>query len=253
MNKNIWEGIYKSFKEAPVVGKGFNSDQWIRSSRKKALKLLANLKRKKTIPEVVAYRTSLLPFLAALMNSKSGKIKILDFGGGLGITYIQVISSLVNNENIEYHIVENEKICKEAERIFRDDEKVHFHTSLPNNSNEVDIVHLSSSLHYIENWKELIIKLADYQPEYFVFVDLPAGDIPTYVTAQNYYESKIPVWFFNVNEVINVMSSVDFKLLFKSLFIATILGKEQEIPQDNFPKEYRLRNSCNLLFSRSSK
>ncbi len=249
MNKGIWEGVYKSFKEVRAVGKGFNSDQWLSSSRKKTLELLANLKIEKPDSEVVAYRTSLLPFLVAVINGKSGKIKILDFGGGLGITYIQVISALVNNQNVEYHIVENENICKEGKLIFRDEERVHFHTSLPNDLKEVDIVHMCSALHYVENWKALISKLVDYQPEHFLFVDLTAGDIPTHVSAQNYYESRIPVWFLNIDEVIDVMSSVNFKLLFKSAYAGAYLGKEQKMLQ--IPKEYRLGNTCNLLFSRS--
>ena len=112
---------------------------------------------------------------------------------------------------------------------------------------------ICSALQYVENWRALIGKLADCQPEYFMFDALSAGDIPTYATAQNYYESKIPYWFFNIDDMITAMSSVNFKLLFRSARISTVLGQEQELPQSNFPEEYRLGNPCNLLFCRKDK
>jgi hypothetical protein len=77
-----------------------------------------------------------------------------------------------------------------------------------------------------------------------------AGDIPTYVSIQNYYGSRIPVWFFNVNEIIEVMSGEGLELINKSTYISRILGIEQPYPQENFEDLYKLGNSCNLLFAR---
>ncbi len=252
MNYNIWEGIYNSFKECPKCGKGFEGETWVSQSLDRTNKLLDAVKENKTISSVVAYRTSLLPFLTALVLEKSEnkKVSILDFGGGLGFTYIPVIYGCAEEQSIDYHIVDSKNTCIMGKRIFKNDKRIHFYTSLPQKMLTLDIIHLGSSLQYIEDWKDLINSLAEYRPQYFLFTDLIAGDIPTYVTAQNYYKSKIPCWFFNINDIIKIMSSVNFKLLFKSSYTGNFLGKEQEMPQDNFPEEYRLRNSCNLLFSR---
>lgn len=111
---------------------------------------------------------------------------------------------------------------------------------------------MGSSLHYIEDWQNMLHRLCRYQPEYFLIMDLPAGDIPTFATAQNYYDSKIPVWFFNVNEVIEVVKINGFKLVFKSAYIAAILGDESPFRLDNFDKKYRIDNACNLLFIKES-
>ena len=126
---------------------------------------------------------------------------------------------------------------------------IQFHTELPK-LDRIDIVHAGSSLQYIEDWKVMLRKLSNYAPDYMLLEDLYAGDIPTYSTAQYYYGSLIPCWFFNINEIIEQMKSLEYKLQFKSTFVAKILGIEQESPQKNFPKKYRLGHACNLLFVR---
>lgn len=256
MSFNIWEGIYNSFKECPKNGAGYKSETWVSRSLERIKKLLDSAKEKRTIPTVAAYHASLLPLLVALVTEKkeNKKINILDFGGGLGFTYIPVIKSCEYHQYIDYHIVETENICEVGRRIFNDDARIHFYTSLPKKIKTMDIVHLGSSTHYIEDWRTLINELAGYNPQYFLFTDLPAGDIPTYASVQNYYESRIPCWFFNIHDIIDQMFEVKFRLLFKSSFTGIYLGKEQEVSQllDNFPEEYRLKNTCSLLFSRES-
>jgi putative methyltransferase (TIGR04325 family) len=183
MIENIWEGVYSDFKEVPVSGTGFNGDKWATNSLKKISELLEAAKKQGTILSVVAYRASLLPLLAALVREEAGMVSILDFGGSLGFTYVPVALALVEKSCLDYHIVDVERICESGTRLFENDDRVHFHTLLPSIP-EVDIVHMGSSLQYIRDWKELVNKLADYQPRYFMFTDLPAGDIPTYATAQ---------------------------------------------------------------------
>jgi putative methyltransferase (TIGR04325 family) len=105
-------------------------------------------------------------------------------------------------------------------------------------------------MQYVEDWKGILQKFAEYNPSYILLADLPAGKIPTYATVQNHYEAKIPYWFFNVDEVIETMSIEDYKLILKTKCIDKRLGIEQSLLQDNFPKEYRVGDTCNLLFVR---
>lgn len=249
MDITIWEGIYKDFQENPSLGGGFDGDTWINNLSKKLSKILDDSKKKKIIPEIVAYKDSLLPFLVAIIVQRSGKAGILDVGGGLGIAYLQVINALAEAEGVDYHIVEKEKVCEAGRKIFQNDKRVHFYMSLPGNL-EIDIVHMGGVLCYIKDWKAYLYDLLKYKPEYFLFTNLNAGEIPHYATFQNYYRSKIPCWFFNINDVIDAMKTMGFKLSFKSTYAGTYLGKEQDIPQDNFPEKYRLKNSCSILFTR---
>lgn len=156
----------------------------------------------------------------------------------------------MDNKNIDYHIVENKSVCIAGEDLFKKDKKIQYHESFPEKLGNVDVLYICSVLQYIEDWQGLIHRLADYHPRYILFEDLFAGDMQAYVSIQNYYGSKIPHWFLNIDEVLKLMKKEKYKLILKSSFLATILGKEQELPMDNLPKECRLKHTCDLIFRR---
>ncbi len=248
--EHIWEGVYKGFDEAPVIGEGFKSQRWVNQSLEKVTSLIEQARSSASVPSTVVHRDNLLPFLASLLSHGSEKISILDFGGGLGATFVSVSQSVDPKKGFEYHIVDLDTICELGTEIFKNDDRISFHSSLPDNLPAVDIVHIESALQYVEEWKEVLGRLAGYNAEYFLFTNLSAGDIPTYATTQQYYESRIPYWFFNLDEVVTAVTKLGYSLQFKSTYIHRILGEEQEFPQDNFPENLRLGNSCNLLFRR---
>lgn len=247
----IWEGVYGTFDETPAVGEGFRSQRWVEQSLKNVTSLLKQAKDSSSVPSSVVHRDNLLPFLASLLGHGSERVSILDFGGGLGATYVSVSQSVDSQQGFEYHIVDLDKICEIGTELFKDDDRIHFHSSLPDSLEDVDIVHIESSLQYVEEWEDILGKLAGFDAKFFLFTNLSAGDIPTYATTQQYYESRIPYWFFNLDEVVTTLSKLGYSLQFKSTYIHRILGEEQKFPQNNFPEKLRLGNSCNLLFRRA--
>jgi putative methyltransferase (TIGR04325 family) len=245
----IWEGVYKDLSEVPTAGPGFCGAKWLTACSEKTSQLLKLASENCSVPRTIADKSCLLPFLAAMLAEDAARLRILDFGGGLGSTYVSVASSLPT-KNLDYVVVEGSEVCSAAKKIFAGDSRVRFVTAIPESLHGVDIVHLGSSLHYVAKWKEVLRCLAGLNSRYWLFTDLVAGDIPTYASAQNYYDSKIPVWFFNFREVTSEVESLGFKLVFKSIYLGTYLGKEGPIPQNNFPEHLRLDHSCNVLFSR---
>jgi putative methyltransferase (TIGR04325 family) len=189
----------------------------------------------------------LLVSLVASECLGSGKLTILDYGGAMGVAYLHLLSNLIDHDLINYHIVETESICKKSIQLWKGYDRVHFHSELPNlNDNDIDIVYLGGVLQYIEDYADLIKTLFAYQPKYFLFTKLTAGNIPTYATAQkNLPGATIPSWMFNVDEIIKIMNGYNYKLIYKGIL-------EQRYNQNNFPAKYRLTNPCNLLFSRIS-
>src|SRR6185436_6205302 len=109
-----------------------------------------------------------------------------------------------------------------------------------------------SSLHYIDDWKQLVKQLAAYQPKYFMLTDVPAGNMASYVTAQNYYDSKIPARIFNIQEISAELAANSFSLLFHSRFEGTYFGKVQPMPMDNFPEDLRVGDTSSLLYGRDA-
>jgi putative methyltransferase (TIGR04325 family) len=251
MSKPIWQGVYKSFKDAPSSGPGFNGERWIQNALEKINAARQDAQKKGTVLSVTQYRESLLPLVAAIVMNAFEGLKILDFGGGVGSSYYQVLHGLPRTGNFEFHVVEIDALCKVGKEYFTNEPHIFFHSSPPREEGlSFDVVHMGSSLHYCEQWEELLSSLCRYKPRYFLFTDLPAGDIPTFATVQSYYTSKIPVWFFNIDEVIGAMRNQKYHLVFKSAYVATLLGQEREIPQDNFEEQYRLGHTCSLLFAK---
>lgn len=244
-NAYIWKGIYSRYQDVPATGDGFNGDYWITRTRSYTEEALTASRESRFVPSGVVGEHMILPLLASLVCNSRGRVNILDFGGGMGIAYIHTVSSLVNCQSINFHIVESQRVTEEGMRLFEHDKRVHFHSTLPAHLADLDIVHMSSALQYVEDYSSLLKTLAGYNAKYFLFVKLSAGDFPTYATAQkNVPGSTLPYWFINAREVVELMATCGYSLIYKSAL-------EQEYDQDNFPQEYRLGRTSNLLFSRN--
>jgi putative methyltransferase (TIGR04325 family) len=240
----IWEGVYQHYRDVPSSGAGYESERLVKDTLVHTHNLLAISKRYRSAPTETIGEHALLPLLVSAICEEKSTLRVLDFGGGMGIAYVHLVSSVVNWRRIDYHIVENNAMCDAGKQLFANDAHMHFHSTLPANLSDVDIVYVSSALQYIEDYRGLLKVLCSYQPRYFLFVKLSSGNIPTYATAQkNLPGTVIPYWFLNVDEITNAMAENGYCLIFKSAL-------EREYDQSNFPKAYRLGRACNLLFSR---
>lgn len=247
--KPIWEGVYNSFCKVPAKGAGFDGETWIRNLQKKIIELKNNSELNVPLPPPSNYREALLPLLASLVVNEQRKARILDFGGGIGLAYYQTIYGLPRPTCIDYHIVERESVCRAGTQFFRaTDDNPFFHSLLPEGENEFDIVHAGSALQYIDDWRQVASRLCSLSRKYLLLVDIPAGNNPTFAAAQNYYGSKIPVWFFNIEEFLSFIGSRGYNLLLKSAFQPTILGVEQSLPMQNYEEKYQIKTACNLFF-----
>lgn len=254
MIDNLWEGIYGHFRDVPAKGGGHQGSEWLEKSIARAKEQLAQLAQSGSVPASPAYDASLLPMLAATVGAGLGgkrPLRVVDFGGGLGSAYLPCRAALAHEIRLDFHIVEMPEMVEAGKELFADNDEVTFHSELPEVAARVDIVHLGSSLHYVEDWQGLLGRLAAFDPDHFLFTDLAAGDNPTFATAQVYYDSRIPVWMFNLSEIVDRMAGLGWRPLFKATFRASLFGSHvAELPQKNFPKEYRLGNSCHLLLGR---
>ncbi len=246
MSITVWEGIYNSFREAPFIGDGFHGNLWINKSLEKITTIKNDFYEKGY--SFSTCRNFVLPVLASMLYAKGKKTKILDVGGGLGFEYYPILQSLTSEKNFEFHVLDVEEICLAGTRFFKKQQNIMFHSKLPEHINDFDIIHLGSSLQYIENWQYFLGRLCKLTPMYIVFTDLLAGDINTFITIQNYYSSKIPVCFFNIDEIISVLNNKHYNLIYKTIYLASIRGVEQKLPLKNFPKEFRIDHSLNCIF-----
>ena len=247
----IWEGIYPDFQSAMLDAKGvgFSSDVYRNRSLAAANECLDALKSNSPIPTFHKQRSTYLPITVAMMLGGNKQVNILDFGGGLGIGYMTLSECLpVELKRVSYTIVEVPEVTKIGTDL-HDGRSVIYTQNIPI-GRKFDLVHAASSFQYIENWKNLIRKFSNLNPEFILLSDVFAGSIKTYVTLQNYYESKIPHWFLDLTELLDTFDRFGFRLIMKSYATSRRLDKEDTLPMDNFPADMRLTQSLHLLLQK---
>jgi putative methyltransferase (TIGR04325 family) len=248
---NTWEGIYESFEEASrdVTGLGFNGDTWRTRTLTSAKECLEALRLGEPIPSFYKQRSTFLPPVVGMLLKDKTSLSILDLGGGLGIGYMSLAECIPSySEKINYTIIEVPEICETGKKLFPKGEITYMDT-LPTEGG-YDLIHSASALQYIDDWQGLLRKFAILNAEYIFLSDVFTGNIPSFVTLQNYYGSKIPHWFLNFDELLLFISSLGYEMVMKSFVSSRRLDVEDILPMDNLPEENRLKQSVHLLFHR---
>lgn len=259
----IWDGVYERFAQAPDVGAGFASEAWLADmERYTSSALRAPGTAGVGIPGNVPQYHALAALLVASLASLDRPVRVLDFGGGMGIGAVNM-RRCIQSESLmltapahrepalEYLIVDNQGSCERGRRLFAECSapgfmSVKFMTELPEfgDNGAVDVVVLSSVLQFVEKYEELLTQLARFAPRFWLFTFVPAGEIPTFVSAQlNVPGSVLPVWFFNLRELVEKVEALGYQLIFKSAL-------DRVFDMSNFPLTHQLPRQCNLLFRR---
>ena len=246
----IWEGIFKDFKCAKNYsdGSGFSGKTYNKKAIDSAKECIDSLAINKPIPFFHKQRSVLLPPVVGMMLNKEPKINVLDFGEGLGIGYMILKESIPNAKSkIDYTIIELPEICEQGKDLHKNE--IHFIDSF-SGLNEFQLIHSSSAIQYVNDWKSLVNKFCSLNPSHILMSDVFAGDFKTFVTLQNYYSNKIPHWFFNTSEFVEIFDSNGYYLEMKSDVSAKRLNFYDELPMKNFDKKNRLKYTSHMLFSK---
>jgi putative methyltransferase (TIGR04325 family) len=238
----IWDGIYENFAQVPSLGDGFASDVWLSETQRYTQAAVMALRNNRgEIPENVAPYHVLFSVLVASLSLER-PVRVVDYGGGIGIGFASLRRSIRGQAAVEYLVVDNEQSCERGRQLFADFPKVRFTSELPRAAGVVDVLVLSSVLQFVENYEALLSELAGLGPRFWMFTFVPAGDIPTFATAQlNVPGSILPAWFFNVRELVEKVEALGYGLLFKSAL-------DRVFDMSNFPPTHQLKRHCNLLF-----
>lgn len=248
----IWEGVYASFAAAPAVGPGFDGEIWRERSLLSVRDALARLAAGESLDYSLRQRNAIMPSVVATLLSRQAGVSLLDFGGGLGTAFVALSSALGGNiARVDYRVVEVETICRAGRDLFATGARPSFEPELPSGET-FDVVQASSSMQYIEDWRGVLRRLAEYRAEYLVFGDLLIGDFASYVTLQNYYGSRIRSWFLNAKDFIDEVKLQGYQLALRSPCDTRILGAVGPLPMDNFPPQLRVERTSHLLFTKTA-
>jgi len=83
---------------------------------------------------------------------KKSEVNIFDFGGGMGVSYIDCLSYLPKFNKIKFHVLDLKRTCELGRKIFNNNDNIIFHDDIPMDLKNVNIVHLGSSLQYVEDY-----------------------------------------------------------------------------------------------------
>lgn len=243
-HKPIWNGIYAAAGDIPSQGEGFNGTAWTELARSWIEPLLAAHESEGAIPDDGSHRIFL--GVAALLARLRGSLRVVDFGGGLGDPYILLIESLRDTSMIDYRVVELPQMCAEGRKVFQKYPGIQFQPSFPPVTFAPDIVYTNGALQFLPDYRKTIATMADYSAPLMLFTELPGGKISTFASAQTNVFGQAAVWFFNIDEIVELVSGRGYILALDSRF-------EFGDGQTTFPPAHnrQLRNYHTLLFCRS--
>ena len=249
MPYKVFEGSFKEFKEVgnlSFFGEDFYSE-----------KKIENLKRELE-SGIPAYSFVLTPLVVGLTRSKeaSKKFNILDYGGGVGSTYLELENSLEDINDIIYHIYDSKNTCELGEKYLNKRKNLKFYSDISDLGPQYDLMHLGSVIQYIENIQEEFNNFFDVgpqdKPRYILVSDAYVGSGKTYVTRADYYGFKHPFKIRSWKDLIGDFDFLGYKLTSKQSFIPKIQDKHQFYDMSNMPKQLRIKNTWHLLFEQKT-
>jgi putative methyltransferase (TIGR04325 family) len=247
---NVWDGVYGSFAAAPRSGLGFAGATWRERSLQAARDGVAALERGEPLDYSLRQRNVVLPVAAGILLARLERLRVLDFGGGLGTSYLVLREAMPMVERVDYTVCEVESICETGRALYAPGKGPRFQTAFPDGAG-FDLVHAASVLQYIEDWQGIVARLASLKPMLLSLADIFAGAFPAFVTLQTYYDSRIPHWFLNEAAFVREVERHGYRLLTRLPCNVRILGRDGPLPMGNFPPELRLTSTRHFLFGRS--
>lgn len=247
--KNVtYMGVFGSFSEVSdsfAETTNYHSAQSERNEVQDAQCKLDRFERGE-VPEIGATLTRLnfLPTALSLWPQKS--LNILDIGGGVGTTFIDLQFSLPTKD-VLVTVVELPSVAVAGREIFKQYPKVRFTSSFPQDRKGYDVIYFGSSLQYFENYIAVLQDSAALEPEFVVIADTTMGPAPAFVCAQvNMQGRVIPRMVFNRDELIATLVQRNFHLVHRSI------NYSPSHTFDNYSFPARLTAHWNLIFRRNA-
>ncbi|WP_435164211.1 methyltransferase, TIGR04325 family [Candidatus Pelagibacter bacterium nBUS_25] len=184
---------------------------------------------------------------------KKRKYKILDFGGGWGIGYANLLEVFDKKtlSNIDYHIYELTDLCDIGDKKFKKKlnlkHNLKYFDNLESIDKNYDIIFFGSSIQYLKDPLETLKEILLKNSEYIVLIDLYLTNSKTFFTRQQHYNFEAPHSFINLKQFENIFYK-KYNIINKSYSHTTRLNKIGNLDMGNFEKKFRIKNSFNYIF-----
>lgn len=239
MRHPIWKGIYRHCRDVPAFGGTYDDQRRVIEMSEEAERLFSDIQKGKKL----TLWHQMLASVAALVAADRGSIRVIDFGGGMGTGFLQLLTTLPPGTAIRYDVIEMEKMCSAGRELYKNEPRICFHASLDDCAPAPDIVYVNSALQYVDDYAGQLRGLAALNAPWLLLARLAAGNIPTFATQQmNLPGQLLPYWFLNLDEVVTILSNTGYRLAFDGV-------TEREYEQSNFPETHRIGQMRDLMFA----
>jgi len=187
-----------------------------------------------------------LNFLPTLLSQHGGEtVSVLDVGGGLGVSFIDLMFSLPRKP-VSMTVMELPETASRGRELFRDYKGISFIDTFPGPAAKFDVIYFGSSLQYFEDYRGILEQAMNLNPGLVAVADTTMGEGPTFVAAQvNMANRVIPRMVFNLPEMVELFISKGFCLLHKSV------NPQGADNFSNYAPPVSLTRHWNLVFHRS--
>ena len=256
--KYLYEGIYNNAEEATKnlkCNSFFNHNFYRRNQVRIVKSCIKNFLIKEPIPAFYKQHSQYLVNSISILNKK--KINILDLGGGWGIGHLHCLESFNKKlfNKLRYYIYDLKNICKLGEIYYKRKMKVDnlFYSDKLNEllNKKFDILFFGSSLQYFTKPLHLLERIIHSNFKYLILIDVYFTNQKTFFTLQNYYGAFTSHSFINQSDFFKILNRKT-KLISITNSHTVRLNKIDQLNMNNFPKNFRAKNSFNIIFEKKS-
>lgn len=147
-------------------------------------------------------------YVVALASRMKSSISVLDYGGGLGHYYL-LARAVLPEVSFEFHCKEVPGIAEAGKSLLPE---VRWHSDDACLERTYDLVMVNGSLQYMENWKEMIGRIARSAENYFLLTRVPVVDrAASFVTVQREYDTRMLHGIFNRRELLDAVAATGLR------------------------------------------
>ena len=149
-------------------------------------------------------------YVLALAAHKKDNISVLDWGGALGHYYL-VGKAVLPDVAIDFHVKEVPLMAKAGEQLNPD---VNWYSDETCLKRKYDLVMMTGSIPYMEDWVDVLHRIAPSIKEYLYISRLPVVQhSPSFVAIQNLYNSQMLHQQINQTELLETVTETGLTLV----------------------------------------
>lgn len=156
----------------------------------------------------------LLGYVFARARQEKRPLRILDWNGGIGLSYM-TLKSLLPEQSFDYHCFTSEKLADSGRSLNPD---VVFHADAKTAlAMQYDLVMANGTLQHEKNWEDVLSDLADCAMRWLLITRLSVvSSVPSFVAVQRLYRSDyqtaFQLWSINIRSFEAVMRKTGLHL-----------------------------------------